>query len=38
MGGIYVEIPIRGSVEAIWDKTQTPALHQRWDLRFSDIA
>ena len=38
MGGIYVEIPIRGSVEAIWHKTQAPALHQRWDLRFSDIA
>jgi uncharacterized membrane protein YphA (DoxX/SURF4 family) len=35
--GIYVEIPIRGSMEELWEKTQNPALHQRWDLRFTQI-
>jgi hypothetical protein len=24
-------------MDALWDHTQTPALHQRWDLRFSRI-
>lgn len=35
--GIYVEILIRGSVDRIWQLTQEPALHQRWDLRFHEI-
>lgn len=35
--GIYVEIPIRGSMDEVWQKTQDPQLHQRWDLRFSQI-
>lgn len=35
--GIYVETLIRGDMEEIWQKTQTPDLHQRWDLRFSSI-
>lgn len=35
--GIYVEAFIRGDMEELWQKTQTPDLHQRWDLRFSDI-
>lgn len=35
--GIYVEILIQASVEQIWCLTQDPALHQRWDLRFSRI-
>ena len=34
---IFVEIPIQGSVEEIWEKTQNPLLHQRWDLRFTRI-
>lgn len=34
---IYVEIFIRGTMEDIWQKTQEPKLHQRWDLRFSEI-
>mgnify|MGYP003694133261 CR=1 FL=1 len=25
---------IRAPMEALWDHTQTPALHERWDLRF----
>jgi len=35
--GIYVEIPISGSMESLWEKTQNPDLHQRWDLRFTQI-
>jgi DoxX-like family len=34
---IYVEILIRAPMEALWDHTQTPTLHERWDLRFSRI-
>lgn len=34
---IYVEISIRGSTEELWEKTQQPEAHQRWDLRFSRI-
>jgi hypothetical protein len=35
--GIFVEIPIRATLDEVWQKTQDPALHQRWDLRFSRI-
>jgi hypothetical protein len=35
--GIYVEITIQDDLEHIWRLTQEPALHQRWDLRFSRI-
>ena len=35
--GIYVEIPIRASMDELWEKTQNPQLHQRWDLRFTQI-
>jgi hypothetical protein len=34
---IYVEIPIRASLDDLWEKTQNPDLHERWDLRFSQI-
>jgi DoxX-like family len=34
---IYVEIFIHGSMDDLWQKTQEPKLHQRWDLRFSEI-
>jgi hypothetical protein len=34
---IYVEILVRGSLEELWERTQVPTLHQRWDLRFSGI-
>ena len=37
MGGVYVEILVRAPMDALWDHTQTPALHERWDLRFSRI-
>jgi hypothetical protein len=35
--GIYVEILIRAGVDEVWRLTQTPALHERWDLRFTTI-
>ncbi|MBN2980186.1 DoxX-like family protein [Cohnella algarum] len=34
---IYVELPIRADMDALWRHTQTPELHERWDLRFSSI-
>ena len=35
--GIYVEILIRAPLERVWELTQKPEVHQRWDLRFSSI-
>ncbi|HEX8433378.1 MAG TPA: hypothetical protein VF625_18960 [Longimicrobium sp.] len=35
--GIYVEIRIRAPVEAVWERTQRPGLHEAWDLRFTGI-
>jgi hypothetical protein len=35
--GIYVEIPICAGMDELWEKTQNPQLHQRWDLRFTQI-
>lgn len=35
--GIYVEIAIRGDINDLWEKTQNPKLHERWDIRFSSI-
>lgn len=34
---IYVEIRIASTIERLWELTQAPGLHQRWDLRFSEI-
>ena len=34
---IYVEVLIRGNIDELWEKTQQPKLHERWDLRFSNI-
>jgi hypothetical protein len=34
---IYVEIAIRAPMERLWTLSQDPALHPRWDLRFSRI-
>ena len=35
--GIYVEVLIRAPLDRVWELTQEPALHPRWDLRFSAI-
>ena len=34
---IYVDILVRAPLEAVWTHTQTPPLHEQWDLRFSAI-
>jgi hypothetical protein len=34
---LYIETRIHGSIDELWDRTQDPALHERWDLRFSSI-
>jgi hypothetical protein len=34
---IYVEIRIRAPLDELWEKTQVPELHRRWDLRFTSI-
>lgn len=34
---VYVEILIRAPMERVWELTQEPALHARWDGRFSAI-
>lgn len=34
---IFVDIPVRASLADLWDKTQDPAAHVRWDLRFTTI-
>ena len=35
---IYVETHIRGTLDEVWHLTQTPELHERWDLRFTSIS
>jgi hypothetical protein len=34
---LYVQIDIGTSMERLWEFTQSPELHRRWDLRFTDI-
>jgi len=34
---VYVEIDIAADLPRVWELTQEPSLHQRWDLRFSEI-
>ncbi|MFI2368954.1 hypothetical protein [Streptomyces sp. NPDC018833] len=35
--GLYIEIRIRADMDTLWERTQEPAQHQRWDLRFTEI-
>jgi hypothetical protein len=34
---LYIETFIRAPLDRVWTHTQDPALHQQWDLRFSEI-
>jgi hypothetical protein len=34
---IYVERCVRAPIEALCDATQQPEVHERWDLRFTEI-
>ena len=38
MAAIFVECHIRSDLERVWELTQNPQLHQRWDLRFTEIS
>jgi hypothetical protein len=35
--GIYVETLVHAPLDALWEHTQRPDLHEQWDLRFSHI-
>lgn len=35
--GLYIETRIRVDPDELWDRTQRPDQHQRWDLRFTTI-
>ncbi|POX52672.1 hypothetical protein [Streptomyces sp. Ru72] len=35
--GLYVEEHIRVALDDLWERTQDPAQHRRWDLRFTEI-
>ncbi|WP_369262251.1 MULTISPECIES: hypothetical protein [unclassified Streptomyces] len=35
--GLYVEAHIRVDLGELWARTQDPAQHRRWDLRFTEI-
>ncbi|WP_327727776.1 hypothetical protein OG250_12745 [Streptomyces sp. NBC_00487] len=35
--GLYIEARIRADLDELWARTQDPASHQRWDLRFTEI-
>lgn len=35
---IYVETKLNKPLEDVWEYTQNPKLHERWDLRFSSIS
>jgi hypothetical protein len=35
--GIYVETTIAADIGRVWESTQDPAQHVRWDIRFSEI-
>ncbi|MFE8910608.1 hypothetical protein [Streptomyces globisporus] len=36
--GLYIEALIRTDPERLWERTQDPAQHRRWDLRFTEIS
>lgn len=35
---IYVERLISAPMDALWNATQSPEVHERWDLRFTEIS
>lgn len=37
MRGVYVETLIRADVARVWELSQEPRQHLRWDLRFTSI-
>ncbi|MBL1077098.1 hypothetical protein JK358_22115 [Nocardia sp. 2] len=37
MRKLYIETVIQTEMDLLWERTQDPAQHQRWDVRFTDI-
>ncbi|MFI9504491.1 hypothetical protein [Nocardia sp. NPDC052566] len=37
MNKLYIEAVIDADMDLLWERTQHPAEHRRWDLRFTDI-
>lgn len=37
VGPIYVAVVVGADIDRVWQLTQNPVLHARWDLRFSRI-
>jgi hypothetical protein len=35
---LYIETKIQSKLDSVWTYTQEPAIHQQWDLRFSEIS
>ncbi|MEU9734985.1 hypothetical protein [Streptomyces sp. NPDC048002] len=35
---LYIEAHIRADLDTVWSRSQEPSAHQRWDLRFTEIA
>jgi hypothetical protein len=35
--GLYIEARMRADLDELWDRTQDPSQHRRWDLRFTHI-
>jgi hypothetical protein len=35
--GLYIEAHVRADLDDLWTRTQEPAQHRRWDLRFTEI-
>lgn len=34
---LYIETRVRTPMDVLWDRTQVPDQHERWDLRFTEI-
>jgi hypothetical protein len=37
MRPLYVEVLVKAPIDRLWELTQDPVQHARWDLRFSRI-
>ncbi|MFB7587320.1 hypothetical protein [Streptomyces sp. NPDC056169] len=36
--GLYIETRVHADLDTLWERTQEPGRHQRWDLRFTEIS
>ncbi|MFI6283999.1 hypothetical protein ACIBCM_04430 [Streptomyces sp. NPDC051018] len=35
--GLYIETRVGTDIETLWERTQEPSEHRRWDLRFTEV-